>query len=42
MLEYIYYKPKLCMIRRSEKEPTEQVEAQAISNLLEVDLKTQE
>jgi hypothetical protein len=30
------------MIRRSEKEPTEQVEAQAISNLLEADLKTQE
>ena len=30
------------MIRRLEKEPTEQAEAKAITNLLEVDLKTQE
>ena len=42
VLEYIYYKPKQCMIKRSEKEPTEQAEAKAITNLLEVDLRTQE
>ena len=30
------------MMKRSEKEPTEQAEAKAITNLLEVDLKTQE
>ncbi len=30
------------MIRRLEKDPTEQAEAKAITNLLEVDLKTQE
>lgn len=30
------------MIKKIEKEPTEQAEAKAITNLLEIDLKTQE
>lgn len=42
LLEIYYYKINLCMLKRASKEPTEQAEAKAISNLLEIDLKSHE